>query len=30
VLSFGADGKAGGDGGDKDIGSWELKDARKK
>jgi general secretion pathway protein G len=30
VLSFGADGRPGGDGGDKDIGSWELKDARKK
>jgi general secretion pathway protein G len=30
VLTFGADGRPGGDGGDKDIGSWELKDAKKK
>ena len=30
VISFGADGRPGGDGGDKDIGSWELKEAKKK
>jgi general secretion pathway protein G len=29
VISFGADGRPGGDGGDKDIGSWELKEKKK-
>jgi general secretion pathway protein G len=30
VISFGADGRPGGDGGDKDIGSWDLKEGAKK
>ena len=30
VITFGADGRPGGDGAEKDIGSWELKDAPKK
>jgi general secretion pathway protein G len=30
VICFGADGREGGSGADKDIGSWDLKDAVKK
>jgi general secretion pathway protein G len=30
VICFGADGREGGSGGDKDIVSWDLKDAAKK
>ena len=30
VISFGADGKEGGDGGDADVASWNLKDRNEK